>query len=457
MTAGLSNKPIVHIDLLNEVTALVEWPVALLAEFDPRFLSLPREVLITAMATHLKCFPVENTHNKLLPQFIVVSNIDSKNPKHIIQGNEKVLNARLSDAEFFYHNDLKIPLEKRLKQLAHVVFQKQLGTMEDKSHRLSKLATYIAKHIKVDVDISKRAALLSKCDLVSEMVVEFPKLQGTMGYYYALHDKESKKCCAAIKDFYLPRFSGDELPHSLEACAVALADRLDTLVGILGINQKPSGDKDPYGLRRAVLGILRILIEKQLPLNLTQLVKQTMQHYAVELPNEDLLNQTIEFATRRLKSWYQEQGVSSETFEAVLQCNPDTVLDFHHRIAAVQAFQKLPEAAALASANKRVSNILKKAGCHIPKQTNDALFEEDAEKQLAKQLKKRQKTVDALYQKANYTKALSELSSLKEPVDMFFDTVMIMVDDKKVRENRLALLATLHHLFTQVADISLLQ
>lgn len=454
---GANHNAVIDPGLLNEVTALVEWPVALTAEFNPEFLKLPREVLITSMATHLKCFPIEDSQGKLLSQFIVVSNIENDNPKTIINGNENVINARLSDASFFYQNDLKISLEKRLEVLGHVVFEQQLGTMEDKSRRLSKLAAYIAKHGVVNIDIAKHAALLSKCDLISEMVVEFPKLQGIMGYYYALNDKEPKACATAIKEQYLPRFSGDVLPKTLGGTAIALADRLDTLVGILGVNKHPTGDKDPYGLRRAAIGILRILIEKRLPLDLLQLIKQAIKGYGEVLPNKSILEHTFDFVLGRLKSWYQEQGIPVEIFEAVLACRPTAILDFHRRVEAVQKFQAMPEANALASANKRVSNILKKTENTIPKKPDAALFEKQEEKNLAILLKKQQKTVDALYEKADYTKALAELSSLKKPVDAFFDQVMIMDENKKVRLNRLALLASLRHLFSQVADISLLQ
>ena len=454
--AGSSNLPIIDARLLNEVTALVEWPVALMAKFDEKFLKLPHEALITSMATHLKCFPVEDSHRKLLPQFIVISNIENENPQLIIQGNEKVINARLSDAEFFYQNDLKVSLETRLKSLRHVVFQKQLGTIEDKSHRLSQLADFIAKRIGTDQAVAKRAALLSKCDLISEMVIEFPKLQGTMGYYYAINDKESGSCALAIKEQYLPRFSGDTLPTTLESAAVALADRLDTLVGVLGINKSPTGDKDPYGLRRSALGILRILIEKKLDLDLLLLIKQAASGYTHPLPNKEVIRQAFEFGINRLKSWYQEQGIAVEVFEAVLACQPTAALDFHRRVEAVQKFQTLPEAKALASVNKRVSNILKKVGNTIPQKTDAALFEKPEEKNLAEQLEKQQKTVDILYKKADYTQALTQLSSLKEPVDAFFDQVMIMDENKKIRLNRLALLASLRHLFSQIADISLL-
>lgn len=455
--AGQKNHAIIDPALLDEVTALVEWPVGLQASFSEDFLKLPREVLITSMATHLKCFPVEDTRGNLLPRFIVISNIDSSDASLIIAGNEKVINARLSDADFFYKNDLKTKLESHIERLSHVIYQKKLGSLEDKTKRLVNISKQIAQQTKADETTASRAALLSKCDLVSDMVIEFPKLQGIMGYYYALNDGETKACAAAIKEQYLPRFSKDELPDSLESCAVAIADRIDTLVGILGINKHPTGDRDPFGLRRAAIGILRILIEKKLPLDLDQLIKNVAEEYGDALPNKEVAEHTFDFIMGRLKAWYLEQAVAPEVFEAVLACRPTVLFDFHQRIEAVKKFQSLPEAEALASANKRVSNILKKTEDNFPQQPDEKLFEKPEEKNLATLLQKHQKNVDALYQKADYTKALFELSSLKEPVDAFFDQVMIMDKNESIRLNRLSLLASLRHLFSQVADISLLQ
>jgi len=453
---GTNNHALVDENLLDEVTSLVEWPVGLKGQFNEDFLKVPKEVLITSMETHLKCFPVENENGELQATFVLISNIDSKNPKTVVNGYESVINARLADAAFFYGNDLKVPLESRLKSLKQVVFQRQLGTMEDRSRRISKMAASIAKQISADVEVAKRAGLLSKCDLISEMVTEFPKLQGIMGYYYALNDKESKVSATAIKEQYLPRFSGDVLPETLEGAALALAERLDTLVGILGINKQPTGDKDPFGLRRSALGVLRILIEKELPLDLMDLLKQALRNYTASLPNENVVEQAFVFFMGRLKAWYLEQGFAPEVFESVLACHPTEPLDFHRRIKAVQQFQSLPEASALAAANKRVRNILKKSKNSIPKKPNMSLLELDEEKTLAKELEIQTKAVDDLYQNADYTRALTQLSTLKEPVDAFFDQVMIMVENKKTRENRLALLLSLQHLFTQVADISLL-
>lgn len=447
---------IIDENLLNEVTAMVEWPIALKGKFDPKFLNIPKESLTSSMQTHQKCFPVENKEGFLQPYFVLISNIESKNPDKVIQGNERVINARLSDAAFFYEQDCKHSLESRLKRLEKVLFQKELGNMSDKSHRIAKLAGIIAPSIHADTHVAKRAGLLCKADLVSEMVYEFPSLQGIMGYYYALHDMESSACAIAIKEHYWPRFSGDKLPETKEGCAVALADRFDSLVGILGINKIPTGDKDPYALRRSAYGILRILIEKELSLDLMTLLKQTEEAFDPNVINPNTLTIAYDFIMVRLKSWYLDQLVPPEVFEAVMARNPTIPLDFHHRIQAVCQFQTLPEASALTAANKRVSNILKKAGISAPKKIDISLFEFDAERHLANLLNKKSKTVTELYKNADYKKALSLLSTLKEPIDNFFDQVMVMVDDEKKRNNRLSLLASLRQLFTQVADIALL-
>jgi glycyl-tRNA synthetase beta chain len=449
-------KVIVDEDLLDEVTAMVEWPVALLGQFKKEFLELPAEVLITSMKVHQRCFPLKDKQGELLPYFILVSNIESKDPKQVVEGNERVINARLAAAAFFYDTDLSTPLESRLDKLNGVIFQHQLGTLANKTDRVVKLTATIANAIEEKADLAKRAALLAKCDLVSEMVYEFPSLQGTMGYYYALHDKEPAAVAQAIKEHYQPRFSGDVLPASINGCLVALADRLDTIIGIFGINKAPTGDKDPFALRRAALGILRIIIEKGLPLDLLALLKQAQKNYADHLTNKEAVAQAHEFIIDRLRAFYQEQGIAVNIFSAVLANHPNQPLDFDRRMKAVQHFQTLPEAEALASANKRVSNILKKLDKPAPKEVDAALFDSEAERNLARLLNTHAKTVVQLYEKADYTKALSELASLKDPIDQFFNEVMVMVDDKKIRNNRLALLASLRQLFTQVADISLL-
>lgn len=446
-------------DLLDEVASLVEWPVALLGHFNPEFLHVPAEVLITSMKVNQKYFPVLSQQGELQPAFVLISNIEGKDPAVIIHGNERVLNARLTDAAFFYKNDREHSLQSRLLHLEHVTFQKQLGTLAHKTERMVTLAGLIAEALaEKDSGIAKQAAQLSKCDLLSEMVGEFPTLQGIMGYYYAKNDGLSEACALAIKEHYYPRFSGDSLPTTRAGDIVALADRLDTLIGIFGINQAPTGDKDPFALRRAALGVLRILIEKSLPLDLEQLLQFAAQAYNNQhLPNTNVVAQTFDFILSRLKAWYLEKGVTTEIFEAVLACRPTQPLDFEHRIRAVQEFQTLPAAGALAAANKRVSNILKKqAGEKWPEKINAQLFEHDAERLLATQLDAQTKIAQKLYAEANYTEALRQLAALKEPVDAFFDKVMVMVDDPAKRNNRLALLANLHHLFTQVADISLL-
>lgn len=450
-----NQKAVIDESLLEEVSGLVEWPVILKGAFDPAFLTVPKECLITSMQINQKCFPVVDQDNKLLPYFILVSNINSKNPEVVIKGNERVIRARLSDAAFFYQQDTQQRLDNRLLKLDRIVFQDQLGTMGDKTNRLEKLSASIAKKLNVDVATVKRAAALSKCDLISDMVLEFPNLQGTMGYYYALNDGESTACAETIRDQYYPKFSGDLLPETVAGCCLALADRIDTLVGVLGINKTPTGDKDPFALRRAAQGIFRILIEKKCDIDLLQLLEESKKLYGT-LPNKNVVKEAFDFIMTRLKSWYSERGVAIEIFESVLACEPTSPADFDQRIQAVIQFQTLPEAASLAAANKRVSNILKKQEKPTTTKTNSALFEFDAEHVLSKKLTERSLLVDALYQNRDYEKALTELSTLKEPIDQFFDSVMIMVDDEKKKQNRLALLASIRALFTKVADISLL-
>ncbi|MCH9643302.1 MAG: glycine--tRNA ligase subunit beta [Gammaproteobacteria bacterium] len=444
------HKAIIDESLLDEVTCLVEWPVVLKGNFDKTFLALPKEVLITSMQTHQKCFAIENNHGDLLPHFILVSNIESKDPQVVIQGNQKVISARLSDAQFFYQNDCKHPLAERMKSLEKVLFQKKLGTIAEKSKRIEKLANSIAPE-------SKRAALLCKCDLATDMVYEFPGLQGVMGYYYAKKSGESDECATAIKEHYLPRFSGDKLPETEQGSALALADRIDTLVGIIGIKLFPKADKDPFALRRAALGIIRILIEQNIDQPLKKLLKSAAKYYGDRLTNKDVVDNAFDFVLERLKYWYVDKGVPIEVYESVLQCCDDNLVDFNQRVQAVLAFQQLPEAEALAAANKRVNNILKKQNkLEIPKKINDKLFESDTEQQLATFLSEKSVKVKPLLDQSNYKEVLSELSQLKDPVDTFFDDVMIMAEDKKLRANRLALLSELRRLFTQVADISLL-
>jgi glycyl-tRNA synthetase beta chain len=444
-------------DLLNEVTSLVEWPVALVGQFNPEFLTVPQEALITSMQVNQKYFPVLDQQGKLQPQLILISNIEGKNPDLIVHGNERVLNARLADAMFFFKNDCAHSLQSRLPHLEHVTFQKQLGSLAHKTERMVKLAADIITELGEDAHIAGQAAQLSKCDLLTEMVGEFPTLQGVMGYYYAKNDGLSEQCALAIKEHYYPRFANDKLPSNHTGCAVALADKLDTLIGIFGINQAPTGDKDPFALRRAANGILAILIGKELPLDLIKLLEQAKQAYSIHLPNLAVVEQAFEFAMSRFKSICLEKGFTYEEFESVAACKPTQPLDFISRLQAVKEFQKLPEASALAAANKRVSNILKKqATITLPEKIDANLFEYEAERVLADKLNAQDKIVRQLYARADYTNALSQLAALKEPVDTFFDKVMVMTEDTAKRNNRLALLAALHRLFTQIADIAYL-
>lgn len=454
---NLGGQALIDENLLQEVTAIVEWPVALAVGFDQSFLQVPSEALISEMQGHQKCFPVMDEDKKLLPYFIAISNIESKNPQQVINGNEKVMTARLSDARFFYENDLKNTLADYRQRLHHVLFKEKLGTLFDKAERIAKLAGFIATQLNSSEALAQQAGQLCKADLMSDMVGEFPELQGIMGSYYAEHEGLPQEVADTMQEHYLPRFSGDNLPSSNTGCAVALADRIDTIVGIFGLNQAPTGDKDPFALRRAALGILRIMIEKHLSLDLHQLIQYANDNYA-DLPNQNTIADSFAFILDRLRSWYGEQGVTSDVFAAVMAKQPHSPLDFQHRIDAVSQFKHLPESSALAAANKRVSKLLIKEGKEdITRDIQATLLESDDEKNLAELIIAKKQVVDPLYQKAEYTQALTELASLREPVDKFFENVMVMVDDDKIRDNRLALLANLRDLFLHVADISELQ
>jgi len=453
-----TNKALISEELLDEVTGLVEWPTALCGNFDVSFLGLPSEVLISSMQDHQRYFPVVDEHNKLLPHFITINNIESKDVKRVIQGNERVLRARLSDAAFFYADDKKERLDQRLERLKGIVFQAKLGTLYDKAERISKIAEYIAKKINANAGHAARAGLLAKTDLTASMVSEFPELQGVMGGYYALHDKESEEVAMAIKEHYMPRFSGDALPQNLIGQVVSLADRIDTLVGAFGINQIPTGDKDPYGLRRAALGILRILIENRINLDLKEVCSFAISTYVATLENVEVVQQILNFTQERLRAWYQDQGITPDVFAAVAALEISNPLDVHERVKAVQAFKKLSAAETLSVANKRVSNILAKYTDVIDaKAINPKFFENSAEQELAHQLEVKSQAVTQLYQSGQYDQVLVQLADLRKPIDDFFDQVMVMTDDKSKRENRLLMLAKLRALFLQVADIALLQ
>lgn len=444
-------------DLLEEVTSLVEWPVVLTAHFENDFLEVPAEALVHTMKGDQKYFPVYDSVGNLMPVFIFVTNIESKDPSQIISGNEKVVRPRLADAQFFYDNDRKTPLSARLEQLDSVLFQQQLGSVREKSERICALAGFIAAAIGADQDKAKRAGLLSKCDLVTDMVFEFTDTQGVMGMHYARHDGEDEAVALALKEQYQPRFSGDELPSQATSDAVALADKLDTLVGIFGIGQTPKGDKDPFALRRAALGALRIIVEKGYDLDLPVLIEQARVLYGDKLSNNNAAEEILDFMLGRFRAWYQDLGYNIDVIQAVLARRPTQPADFDARVKAVSQFRKLDAAAALAAANKRVGNILAKFEGEIPSQVNTDLLQDDAEKVLAHQLSELSERVAPLFAKADYQSALSELARLQESVDNFFDEVMVMADDEALRLNRLSLLNQLRNLFLRVADISLLQ
>ncbi|QJP06853.1 glycine--tRNA ligase subunit beta [Pseudomonas multiresinivorans] len=456
LAAEQKGSAIVPADLLDEVTALVEWPVPLVCSFEERFLAVPQEALITTMQDNQKYFCLLDANGKLLPRFITVANVESKAPENIVSGNEKVVRPRLTDAEFFFKQDQKQPLEAFNARLKNVVFQAQLGTVYEKAERVSKLAAYIAEHIGGDATNAARAGILSKCDLATEMVGEFPEMQGIAGYYYATAGGEAKDVALALNEQYMPRGAGAELPGTLTGAAVAVADKLDTLVGIFGIGMLPTGSKDPYALRRAALGVLRILIEKQLDLDLVDAIGVAVAQYGDKVKAEGLSEQVQDFVFDRLRARYEDEGVDVAVYQAVRALKPTAPLDFDQRVQAVQAFRQLPEAAALAAANKRVSNILAKAEGDVPAAVNASLFAETAEKALGSAVASAEAEVAPLAAARDYRAALAQLAALRAPVDAFFEEVLVNADDSAVKANRYALLAKLRGLFLGVADISLL-
>ena len=442
--------------LLEEVTSLVEYPNVLAAKFEERFLAVPAEALVYTMKGDQKYFPIYDKDGKLLPHFIFVSNINPEDPTAIIEGNEKVVRPRLTDAEFFFKTDLKQKLVDRLPRLETVLFQQQLGTLKDKTDRIEQLAGEIAKQIGADEAKAKRAGLLSKCDLMTNMVFEFTDTQGVMGMHYARHDGEDEEVAVALNEQYMPRFAGDELPKSLVASAVALADKFDTLTGIFGIGQAPKGSADPFALRRAALGALRIIVEKNLPLDLEDLVKKSAALFGDKLTNKNVVADVVDFMLGRFRAWYQDEGIAVDVIQAVLARRPTRPADFDARVRAVSHFRTLDSAEALAAANKRVSNILAKADAAIG-EINLTACVEPAEKALAEAVLALRTEVQPLIAKGDYTAVLDKLANLRAPVDSFFDNVMVNAEDSALRQNRLAILNTLQGLFLQVADISLLQ
>ncbi|OED41458.1 glycine--tRNA ligase subunit beta [Endozoicomonas sp. (ex Bugula neritina AB1)] len=458
----LNGVAVIDPELLDEVTALNEWPVALSGRFDEEFLAVPSEALVSSMKEHQKYFHVVDGNNQLLPNFITVSNIESKEPRHVIEGNEKVIRPRLADAKFFYDTDKKMTQEDRREKLKTIVFQAQLGSIFSKTERVSHLAAYIVEQESGNSNNARRAAWLSKSDLVSDMVLEFPDLQGIMGQYYAANDGEAEEVGKALNEQYMPRFAGDQLPSTLTGCAVAIADKIDTITGIFGINQLPTGSKDPFALRRASIGVLRIIVEKKLNLDLTSLIDQAANAYkseGVQLPAANKLNTSVvDYMLERFDAAYQEEGVSAEIINSVKALRPTNPLDFDMRIKAIARFSELDGADALASANKRVSNILAKAGdIIIPDRVDENLLAESAEIELAKTLFKIKGEVTPLLEERLYSIAMEKLATLKESVDNFFEKVLVNAEDETVRMNRYALLKQLRSLFLHIADISLLQ
>ncbi|HBN6999642.1 TPA: glycine--tRNA ligase subunit beta [Vibrio cholerae] len=442
--------------LVEEVTSLVEWPVVMTAKFEEKFLKVPAEALVYTMKGDQKYFPVYDASKKLLPNFIFVSNIESKEPRHIVEGNEKVVRPRLADAEFFFNTDRKRPLVDRLPLLENAIFQQQLGTIKDKTDRITELAGYIAEQIGADVEKSKRAGLLAKCDLMTSMVFEFTDTQGVMGMHYARHDGEAEEVAVALNEQYMPRFAGDELPSRGVSAAVAMADKLDTIVGIFGIGQAPKGS-DPFALRRASLGVLRILVEYGYQLDLVDLIAKAKSLFGDRLTNANVEQEVIEFMLGRFPTWYQDADFSIDIIQAVLARNPTKPADFDQRVKAVSHFRALEEAEALAAANKRVGNILAKYDGELGEEIDLALLQEDAEKALAEAVEIMAEALEPAFATGNYQEALSKLAGLRAPVDAFFDNVMVMADDEALKKNRLTLLNKLRNLFLQIADISLLQ
>ena len=455
--AALGGTTSIDADLLDEVTALVEWPVAITGTFEEHFLEVPAEALVSSMQDHQKFFPVVDGNGTLLPYFITVANIASSDPRQVQAGNERVIRPRLKDAAFFWDQDRKVALESRAERLAGVIFQQQLGSLADKQQRIARIATRIAEAAGFNTEQVQRAAALCKCDLLTSMVYEFPELQGIMGRYYARHDGEPVEVAAALDEQYQPRYAGDDLPSTATGQAIAIADRLDTLAGIFAIGKPPTGDKDPFGLRRAALGVLRIIIERRLDLDLRTLIDTAVQGMPDGLNTATVSAAVFAFMMERLRGYYLDNDYDIDVFESVLARHPSQPLDFDQRMAAVKAFRNLPESASLAAANKRIGNILRKADSDIPDAYAGELLREDAEQALASAVSDLDNTVSPMLEKRDYTNALCKLAALQAPVDRFFDDVMVMDEDTALRANRLALLSTLSKLFLQVADISRLQ
>ena len=461
LAEDINGTAVIEDDLLDEVTALNEWPVPLMGKFDTHFLSIPAQALISSMKEHQKYFHVLDANKQLLPAFITVANIESTDPAQVVDGNERVIRPRLADAAFFYENDQKTSLESRRDSLKNIVFQADLGSVFDKTERVAAIAEYLANEMGAQPKLARRAAELSKSDLVTDMVGEFDDLQGVMGRDYALNDNEDSEVAKALFEQYLPRFSGDIVPNTDTGVALALADRLDSLIGIFSIGQQPSGSRDPFALRRASLGVLRIMLERNIDLNLVDVLSYCNAQLNIgkraKLSGTELEKQVLTYTLERFKSWYKEKGLPAEVFLSVAALKLGNPLDIDARVTAVHRFTLLPEASSLAAANKRVSNILTKQLAHSDiAALNTALLQEEAEKQLSDSLNSLETLIAPLLANRDYNAVLEKLAELKQPVDQFFEDVMVMAEDMELRQNRLALLDKLHKLFINVADISLL-
>lgn len=455
--AKLGASTVVDEALLDEVTSLVEYPVALTGDFDELFLEVPSEALILAMKSHQKCFYLVDKNEKLLPHFVTVSNIRSKDPAQVIEGNERVIRPRLADAKFFYETDKQTSLESRLESLKKVVFQEKLGTVYDRSLRIALLAKFIAVTTGQNEAESERAAMLSKCDLVTNMVGEFADLQGLMGSYYAVNDGEPASVVKAINEQYMPRYAGDNLPATAIGSVLAIADKLDSIAGLFAIGQPPTGSKDPFALRRSAIGVLRILVENKIDIDLMACIEESLEGFAPLAIEAGTAHNIFEFMLERFRSWYSDEGIHSNVFQSVMALRPRRPLDFAKRIEAVANFMELEGSEALAASNKRVSNLLDKVdSAMLSSEVDESLFENDAEKVLFEQLCEKESKTAPLFAAGDYTPGLAELAQLKDPLDTFFDDVLVMCENKSVQNNRLALLQRLRDVFLKVADISFL-
>lgn len=454
LAESIDAEAVIEQELLDEVTALVEWPVALLGSFDAAFLSVPAEALVSSMQEHQRYFPLRDQAGALLPRFITIANIESRNPEAVREGNERVIRPRLADAAFFWDQDRRQRLEARRAALAKIVYQTRLGTVLEKSDRVAAIAAEAAEALAIDRDLAVRAAQLAKCDLSTHMVDEFPELQGVMGRYYAQHDGEPEAVSIALEEQYQPRFGGDRIAGSPVGQVLAIAERVDTLVGIFAIGRQPSGDKDPFALRRAALGLMRTLVEGELDLDLDWLLRIGARALPENVNAEGSLSAVFDFCMDRLRAYYADKGYRPELFEAVAATGPARPLDFQRRLQACHAFLALPEAESLAAANKRIRNILRRNEAPLPETVVADLLEDAEEQALASAVQAASEEVAPFLERGAYQEALQRLAALHAPVDAFFDHVLVMAEDAQIRGNRLRLLRDTAELFFGVADVS---